>query len=423
MTHISQASSQQPSSLPPSFITSFVRKCFTPELADVDFPSALTAMDYLKDLEVRRRAEIIAAMDKLGVDRSDIAHRDLMAKKYPGVMMWIDGVAEKERKIEALYSQIYVGLRRWNLINEMSLVPYNKSNCIAMLNTLYPPMGITSSQFVQPTAQLTAPILSEQRNGFFRYITAVERKGPAVLSSLMQQHKRSSEDENGWPSLRDSLDSYLRMANSIIDECNEVTGKYSPTSASFSSIEFDEEHRRKIDSGISFGSGQTSNRSSAQSHATRPSTSSSLSTHSRRVSKDKQLPEKPLPTPMEEESSAPSSPTSSRAAGSTLERIARELRKIRSRSSVRDESRARPTTAIAREEPVADAEQPSAVGKTLRLKRSLKKMRSSGGLRDTSTSRPVSRDDGVPVSTDVPAFDAEEMRARRLAWEEAHRGK
>jgi hypothetical protein len=91
MSHVAQLPAQ-PSSLPPSFVTSFVRRCFAKDLDQVDFPQALTAMDYLKDLEVRRRRE---------------------GKKYPGVLRWVLAVEEKERTIEALYSQVYIGMRRW----------------------------------------------------------------------------------------------------------------------------------------------------------------------------------------------------------------------------------------------------------------------------------------------------------------------
>lgn len=112
MSHIAQLPSQ-PCSLPPSFVTSFVRKCFPHELDQVDFPQALTALDYLKDLEVRRRREVVAALDRLGVDRADLGERAVLGRKYPGVLQWVIGVEEKERKVEALYTQVFLGLRRW----------------------------------------------------------------------------------------------------------------------------------------------------------------------------------------------------------------------------------------------------------------------------------------------------------------------
>ncbi|ETN42407.1 uncharacterized protein HMPREF1541_01561 [Cyphellophora europaea CBS 101466] len=413
--HITQLPSQ-PASLPPSFITSFVRRCFPAELDQVDFPQALTALDYLKDLEVRRRREVVSALNKLGIAREDLGERERLAKKYPGVIRWIEDIEIKERKVEALYTQIYIGIRRWTIINELSLEPFNKPNCIAMLNTLYPPT-LQSQGFVQPTVQLTAAVLSTQRQGFFRYISAVERNGPGVLGRLMEEHRREGE-MTGWPSLRETLDSYLRMANSIIDESYEVTGSsFSPTSAEFS-FECDEDGRRKVDSGISFGSNSSSNRNSGQSdksHATRPSTSSSVSAHSRKTSRDKQ------------NLMADDDTITSKTAGSTLERIARELKRMKSRSSVRDQSSRKGSLAEESNDTfMLDAGEqihpPASAGRqrTLSIKRSLRNMRSRGNMRDDG-SRPSSRADEHSQGN-VPAFDAEEMRRRRMIWE-AQQGK
>lgn len=413
MTHIAQQPSQ-PTSLPPSFITNFVRRCFAPELDQVDFPQALTAMDYLKDLETRRRNEVIGALHKLGVDPRDFSSRESLTKKYPGVLRWIENMEEKERRVETLYTHVYLGLRRWTLINEMSLVPLNKPSCHAMLNTLYPPIGPnTSQQPSQPAALLTPQVLTTQRNGFFRYITAVERNGPTVLASLINQHKRQGE-ETGWPKVREDLDNYLRAANAIIDECLEITGRgLSPVTPSSISFE-EEEHKRKIDSGISFASGYSSNRSSGQSHSTHPSTSSSVSGHSRHASKEKAV-DKHLSTATEGDETVTVKP-----AGSTLERIARELRKIGSRPAMREEpAKSRPTTPHAQQDAaMPDGESPPATpGRGLRLKRSIRNMRSSSRARSNSASRPISRSGSNGHTEDVPAFDPEEMRRRRDAWE------
>jgi hypothetical protein len=112
LSHISQLPSQ-PCSLPPSFVTSFVRRCFPVDLDQVDFPQALTALDYLKDLEIRRRREVVAALDRLGVDRADLGERSVLGRKYPGVLRWVISIEDKERKVEALYTQVFLGLRRW----------------------------------------------------------------------------------------------------------------------------------------------------------------------------------------------------------------------------------------------------------------------------------------------------------------------
>ena len=425
MQHISQIPSQ-PASLPPSFITSFVRRCFPRELDQVDFPQALAAMDYLKDLEIRRRREVVAALDKLGIDQEDIGRRDKLAQKYPGVLRWVMDLEERERKVEALYTQVYLGLRRWTLINELSLTPFDKGNCLAMLNTLYPPINMNAGHFVQPTAQLTPQIMTQQRNQFFKYITAVEKTGPSVLTYLMN-HAKKQEDPNGWVTLRDSLDKYIGLANSIIEECYEITGHgQSPTAASFSSVEHEEEGRRKVDSAISFGSGNSSNRNSAQSnksaqsqrsHITRPSTSSSFSNgsrnHSRQVSNDKELPE--LPPPKDGDVNL-----TQKTSGSTLERIARELRKIKSRNNVKDDQR--PRTPIAPSSDMTmiaeDSERPPTTpskDRSLRGKLSLRRMRSSTGLSESNSVRSLRQ--GEPTIQEMPAFDAEQMSKSRQKWE------
>lgn len=105
----------QPCSLPPSFSTSFLRKCFVAQLDKVDFPQALTALDYLKALDNRWKKEMTAALDRLNIRREYATNpsRSELALKYPGVATWVQSINAKARQIQALYTQIYVGLRRW----------------------------------------------------------------------------------------------------------------------------------------------------------------------------------------------------------------------------------------------------------------------------------------------------------------------
>lgn len=113
LTHEISLKSSQPCSLPPTFLTTFLRRCFAQELESVDFPQALTGLDYLKDLEVRRKKEVGAALQRLEVQADDLRENAEFRKKYPGVVAWIEGMNLKNRKMEALYTQIYIGLRRW----------------------------------------------------------------------------------------------------------------------------------------------------------------------------------------------------------------------------------------------------------------------------------------------------------------------
>ena len=119
----------QPQSLPPSFITSFVRRCFTEDLCLVDFTQALTAMDYLKILDDRRKRELSAALRRLNVDATSLEQdRHVLNSTYPGILDWVSSMEDKSRKIEALYTQVYIGLRRW-VSTRIDLIYYSWLTC------------------------------------------------------------------------------------------------------------------------------------------------------------------------------------------------------------------------------------------------------------------------------------------------------
>jgi hypothetical protein len=105
----------QPCTLPPSFIISFVRRCFCLDLADVDFAQALTALDYTRDLQNRWKKETQAAFDRLNVSPADVSdpENSELARDYPNVLEWYKELSIKARMIDFMYTQIYVGLRRW----------------------------------------------------------------------------------------------------------------------------------------------------------------------------------------------------------------------------------------------------------------------------------------------------------------------
>ena len=80
----------------------------------VDFTQALTAMDYLKDLDNRRKRELTGALQRLGVDRETLERpNEDLGKRYPRVIQWVEEMQEKEGRVESLYTQLYIGLRRW----------------------------------------------------------------------------------------------------------------------------------------------------------------------------------------------------------------------------------------------------------------------------------------------------------------------
>lgn len=192
----------------------------------------------------------------------------------------------------------------------MRLEPFSKANSIAMLNTLYPPTPVTS-----PTRLLTPAILHAQRQAFFRYITGVEKNGKGILQNIERQGMRPNDD-NGWPSVRDVVDKYLRTANSVIEEYLQVTGPEYFTPAS----EDSRRSERRADSGVSFASGD------------RPSTSGSMSNRNKPVTPytDKPLPASPAPTAPTRSATVPPIPKKTR---SKLEKI---MGNFRSRHDVKE---------------------------------------------------------------------------------------
>ena len=241
----------------------------------------------------------------------------------------------------------------------MRLEPFNKANCIAMLNTLYPP-SITSL----PTQQLTAKILEAQRTAFFRYIQSVEQNGKRVLLNLEMQSRRD-QDENGWPVVREIVDKYLRTANSFIEECFSVT-----VDAFRKDVVENRKAGRRADSGISFISGD------------RPSTSSSLPLH-----EEKSI-NKPLPT-------TPRPDSDTKRGATTLERIAREIRRMKSRSGESKES---------------DMKQEHS-------ERSLKKMKSTNTLGRVASSKSLGKHSRANSGDRMQSWEVDEAQREKLLTE------
>ena len=247
----------------------------------------------------------------------------------------------------------------------MRLEPFSKPNSIAMLNTLYPPSTNTA-----PTRQITLHILTSQRNAFFRYIQAVEKNGKGILKNLEHQGQRTG-DPNGWTVVRDVVDKYLRAANGVIEECLDVSGpEY-----------FDQEieaHRRgnrRADSGVSFATGD------------RPSTSSSAASKSNISSRDKPLPASPA-------HSGPFEPPTPKKRGTTLEKIAREIRNLRSRNDVKE----MPSNYS------SDVQDPKV--------RALKKMKSTSSIGGTKAKHARLGNDEA-----MPDFNIDDARRQRMIWE------
>jgi hypothetical protein len=259
-----------------------------------------------------------------------------------------------------------------------------------MLNTLYPP--VMSSQ---PTAKLTIPTLQTQREGFFKYIQTVEKRGTGCLETLMKQGRKEGEI-NGWPAARRMLSQYLALANSIINECWDVNNlRFNatrplepvapPPAAPRASQDLEKRNGRKVDSGLSFGTqGQ---------HSKNNSTNSAKSAASYRSVQVDTIGK----------------------GGTALERLAREFRKIRPRGKPITEidisSSRRPSFQMMDQENLPlDSPSPKSKGGVSRLR----KMKSLGALSEAQSS--MTSIMGFSRSA-TPTFDRTEMKKQRDDFE------
>jgi len=243
------------------------------------------------------------------------------------------------------------------MINELSLQPFNKLNCMGMLNTLLPPQPSSGGKL--PSPLLSYPTLRQERDSFFHYIQQVQKHGPGILKPLTEGEKTN------WIAVQKEVDKYLRVAKHIIDDCLATMG-----TEDFKSVE-EPRKGKKTDSGVSFGS------------ELRPRTAS---THS-----DKPLPDFPVDS------------LSSSKGLSKLEKLSREFKRMRVKT--------RPSV----EEIVKfDHEEMPVAGE--HKGRKLKKARSLANIiaRNSSSSSLAS---SSRKGSEVEHFDAEEMKRARMLYD------
>jgi hypothetical protein len=287
----------------------------------------------------------------------------------------------------------------------MMLNTFTMQACQAMLNTLYPPAVDNP-----PSSKLTVNMLQKQRDGFFTYIRVVNRDGTGCLQNLIRQGCKANE-RNGWFAVKRTLNNYLNLASCIIEESQHISN----ICAMSMTPDLGPEERRnsnasnKTDSGVSFVEGKHSKNASTSSGK---SSSSHISTMSM-------------------------SSTSLKSQGSTLERIARELKRMRPRRIQADEmidtkistmprspdatsDSGNNTPASARSDkdsfvnkmpPTPTSPVPSSGPSSGRMKFGLRKMKSLGAIADLKHENLSST--SLRNGSMTPVFDVEEMQQRK----------
>jgi hypothetical protein len=109
-TKDSKDTRQSQKGLPSAFIASTCRRIFPKEYEKVDFGQALTALDYLRDLESTRRATLRNTAARLGITRG--TWRTVLAEN-PDALKWVELVQKYELMIEQGYAAIFIDIRIW----------------------------------------------------------------------------------------------------------------------------------------------------------------------------------------------------------------------------------------------------------------------------------------------------------------------
>lgn len=253
------------------------------------------------------------------------------------------------------------------MINVLSDEPFNKLDCLSLLNTLLPPMY--DPKKLPP--YLNQQSVQEERRRFFDLISRVQRNGPAILQTVIDENKAPG-DVTGWTTVHTVVDKYLRVARNIIDDCLKTTGP-----ETFDRYADEKNKEKKHDSGVSFGSER------------RPSVGTSLH-------------EKPSLEPLSTFTPAPKGL-------STLERIAREFKRMRvkPRPEVEEITQVNQRADAAAAEFIPQSGE-NAGKKKLKKARSLASLKFNNGSSLSLASRKGS--DAVP-------FDAAQMKKQRMMYE------
>ena len=102
---------RQSEGLPKRFVQRFcLNDVFTTDYDDADFTHALAGLDYIRDLEVTRRASLKEAAQRLGITKDD--WRGVLAVN-PDAYLWVGNIQALEIDISTYYAIIFIDLRIW----------------------------------------------------------------------------------------------------------------------------------------------------------------------------------------------------------------------------------------------------------------------------------------------------------------------
>ncbi|KAH7369628.1 hypothetical protein BKA65DRAFT_355083, partial [Rhexocercosporidium sp. MPI-PUGE-AT-0058] len=202
----------RPMGLPAHFIRTYcLDQVFVQDFEDVNFGHALTALDYLRDLEFTRRSALRKAALNLEINEHN--WRRVLAAN-PSTLKWVEQTQGDELRTETMYANLFLDLRIWTMISILLSRDFNKADALAMLNTLFPPA-------IQdlPNFKINPKVLFQQRAIFYRYTIDVEANGPAIMKEF-KHHISQYDNRHRWPAVRGTLEKYTALAEKMIDQAN-----------------------------------------------------------------------------------------------------------------------------------------------------------------------------------------------------------
>ncbi|KAF7912508.1 uncharacterized protein EAF01_001529 [Botrytis porri] len=200
--------------LPPDFIRKWcLDKVFTKDQDQVDFDQALTGIDYLQDLECRRREALREVALRLKIDKHNW-RRVLSAD--PDAKKWVEDIQAQETIIEGFYATCFVDLRIWTMLHELKAHTFYKPNALAMLNTLYPPCIRDL-----PNNRIDRDKLRKHRAKFYNLIIQVTHEGIEALNEFQTLLKNPACKHN-WVDTRENLRDYIELASKMIEQSNAI---------------------------------------------------------------------------------------------------------------------------------------------------------------------------------------------------------
>ncbi|PMD16726.1 hypothetical protein NA56DRAFT_545259, partial [Hyaloscypha hepaticicola] len=202
-------SDQNRNGLPVVVILNTVERILQKDYNKVDFSNALTALDYLRDLELTRRAKLRTAAERLGITLE--TWRAVLTDN-PDALKWIELIQKYELIIEEGYANIFIDLRIWTMISELKSDHFHKPSVLALLNTLFPPTAT-----VLPNNRIPPKVLNQYRSSLYRYITAVEANGPSVMKAF-EAKLQAESNRHSWKSTWENLQLYMWLAELMIKQ-------------------------------------------------------------------------------------------------------------------------------------------------------------------------------------------------------------